>query len=144
MMCAACTNNDCKDCVPPAKQCSDPHTSQVCESNGHWGTTTPCPLGCTGGECWVCTPGDAPRCSPTLPDTPQTCMSGQWANGTACVSPSRCVGGACVECEASDPPRCNVDRPETCVGGHWQIGAPCPNGCMSGQCTEMPEAGAGR
>jgi hypothetical protein len=145
VMCAACTNNDCKECIPPAKKCADPRTSQVCDSNGHWGATTSCALGCTDGDCWTCTPGDAPRCSPTSPETPQTCtMAGQWQDGMACVAPAHCVNGACLACTLGQL-RCNAGHTalEVCDGnGQWQP-TPCPsNVCVDpGECTPVPDAG---
>jgi hypothetical protein len=144
-MCAACTNNDCKDCIPPAKQCLDGMTSQVCGSDGHW-TTTSCPNGCYGGDCGVCKPGtDVPRCNPMASNTPQVCTGGVWVDDPPCPSATPiCSGGNCFECTDGQA-RCNANTSqlETCMSNHWLPGMVCPNGCNGDQCADPPTPDAG-
>jgi hypothetical protein len=127
-------------CSPGGLRCgTDGVSVQSCDNSGQWSTTGTCPFVCSGaGQCsGVCMPGSA-QCNGL---TPQTCVAGQWQNGSDC--PDMCTAGKCIgvcmpgasQCcrtgESCEPSTSGAGAfPETCDdSGQWSAGITCPSVC---------------
>ncbi len=116
---------DCRDAVP--MRCVD----------GAWQEVgVACALGCTDGECNVCTSGQG-HC--TEDGTPLYCALGQWASsGPPCEL--GCTEGICHECADGDLGCVDLDA-RACVDGFWSVTAHCTNviPCSRGECRQCVE-----
>jgi hypothetical protein len=137
----ACVSGQCTgSCSPGTLRCATDGVSvQTCNSSGIYATTGTCPFVCSGaGQCGgVCSPGST-QCSGLIP---QTCVAGQWQNGTVC--PDMCVGGTCIgvcmpgatQCcrtgESCEPTTSGAGAyTATCdSSGQWSQGLTCPSVC---------------
>jgi sulfatase modifying factor 1 len=129
----ACVNaSTLATCAKDSQGCSYEASSSAC------GVSTTCLDGGCGG---VCGPTET-QCSG---NTPQTCASGLWVNGTACSSSTTCIGGSCGGVCGPGQTRCSFNGVQTCATGAWSAAVGCaastPN-CSAAACGQPPSCQA--
>jgi len=133
----------CRECVPSTKDCAAGNTPRLCDSTGHWTSSTPCSVPTPLCKAGVCTPGACAagdyRCTV---DTLETCNSTyDGFDPVKICSPGLCdaTGKECDDCKSGDKGCVSSTTPRACDStGHWKSLTPCSGStptCSGGLCT---------
>jgi len=131
----------CRECVPGSKDCAAGETPRLCDSTGHWSSSTPCagttPL-CKAGVCaaGACVTGEH-RCSSDTLEICNSTLSGFDPVKVCAAGMCDATGGECDEC-ASGAKDCIGSTPRACdTSGHWTSLSACAGTtpiCKGGAC----------
>jgi len=145
--------NPCTDNLCSGGACQNPNNSNPCDDDD------PCTVNdmCSGGAC----SGTPMDCDDGEPCTDDACVNGvcqhTWNddicpcnNDSDCDDGNPCTTGSCVNdtCEYAQVPDCpggcdngTCDANENCRNCPQDCGCPAGQGCVNGQCQELPDCG---